>query len=1720
MNAPDPMIFVPPTVSAPNDGLEAEARVNLRLIGWTLGLIVACGGICWFLRSQFLHLNTSVSLEKARDAEARGDTDGALELYGQYLQVSQVAKGRQPEDQQRRAELLGRMADLLRAKPVNAATIRRIYQTYEECLRLDRDQPARRRDFVKWLMQMNRFEDALSHLKVLQESAKPGNEAGEVAFLSAVCLESTERYAESQSAFLESIRQCPRQTVAYTGLAQLWALHLNDLDPLQPTEVPDGAEWQSVMTVVRPDKSGEPRNAWRAAEGVLEAMLANGPEPEGVIDAAQFLSSQEYDLDRVPAGTIGTDALVRAALSPGGRLRVSTEGPQPVLPQIDRWAPRAPSFADLDRNGSVTPEELRRRFERGTTLSRIDWAERLLLEATASADPPQRVAMQLMLARLYRAKAEISQFAQPGEFARCVRQAREALNVAVDGDDAENIDVLMARLDLDLMDQPGNSRSENPLARLQRTERDVTNVLERLHQFRAAGDAAASEDWTVGSRLPDLRRLEIELRFRLAGLLLSQSAVAEAEGAEALLERVDGEVARLQQLGAAAPFIEYIGLQQRVARREYATARDEAAKLQGALRAGSPLSRQVTLLAVQCEEHAGTPNARLSLLRQHLKNDASWIAGRQTLAEGLLALGRLEEAIAEYRPIAALPVPGTRLLELLLVQAGQLPPRQRTWEEAETLLKFLQEHSAETARIALLGVELRTLEAATLHSLQRETRDAKLERQACEHLAQAEQLLKAVRAAQPEAVAVRTAEASFALRRFDRTAAERIAQTEALIASARQELGERLEFDLLECSVIVERSGKEGLEQLRELTESRKSWPPESRARLLAGLARLATQAGDLQAGLKFWRQAADLEPQNLESRLAIARMLLMFEPLDQETWETTLHEIARIERTDDGSVACLRVERILRNGVDAAGREEQLSTARALLKTVELSRPDWSAIPRLQGFIADLLGERETAIELYRKALSLGDRSPDVIQRVVVDYYRRREYKEADSLLLQVGGENANLLNGDLARLSWRVAWNRQQYDQALGAIEKLAESSQSGEDYIALALLQFARGGEGDATERALRKGAFELSPGLPEPWMALVAFLARTRQWEKAESAVAGAREHLPKAPKPTALLVAGSLYELLAASNAPRQKEYAAEATRAYEQALREAPDENSVLSMTSEHFLRIGAPERAQPLLQSLLDPDRNVLPPVRRWARRQMVEIIAAHGNYDDMRRALSLLAVNVDSEEVPNPADLRRQLQLLERLASRNTGAERVAVLRRLQALSAMTPDEHLQLAKLLGAGGDIAAARAEYGKLLEAIPDFTRARAAFAVSLLREAGGDDNSRREAARQIEILQDLEPQSWQTTQARVRLLALTGKREEAAALLTSFLEARLDESAEDPVREVLEQENLPQFLSELHQDPRVQASPPYLAAVLDGVQLLQEGQRDAAVESLLKGAVSPLLTELRYDVVLKAGLLSEELQLPETERWLREYAARSPRSTAPFALAGFLIRRERVAEALDLLSSRWDQLPRSGAGSLIVLAALHLPAGERVILGPWRTRLAAELDQANATDRQILSVQLADLDQLLGSAASAIQAYRETVAANPRDITAWNNLAVLLARHPERPEDLREAERAIGEALRIAGPHPALIDSQAIVYLAQGRAAEALTLLQPLATPQASPTLYLRIAECLQSLGHRDAARQAIAEARRKGFGLEGIPATDRPRVEKLLQEIEASETR
>jgi len=155
-----------------------------------------------------------------------------------------------------------------------------------------------------------------------------------------------------------------------------------------------------------------------------------------------------------------------------------------------------------------------------------------------------------------------------------------------------------------------------------------------------------------------------------------------------------------------------------------------------------------------------------------------------------------------------------------------------------------------------------------------------------------------------------------------------------------------------------------------------------------------------------------------------------------------------------------------------------------------------------------------------------------------------------------------------------------------------------------------------------------------------------------------------------------------------------------------------------------------------------------------------------------------------------------------------------------------------------------------------------------------------------------------------------------------------------------------------------------------------------------------------------------------------------------------------LVLNDQVTEAIQICreKTKGDQT----AHAAIVLASALTEAttfGEKNEAAD--AFLKSALD-AHADDTKLLYA-VGTLRAVQGRFDEATRLYRLVLEVEPKNIAALNNLAMMLA---ESPAGYVESLKLITQAIDIAGQHPGLLDTKGTILLYQGKAKEALFLLE------------------------------------------------------------------
>ena len=301
-------------------------------------------------------------------------------------------------------------------------------------------------------------------------------------------------------------------------------------------------------------------------------------------------------------------------------------------------------------------------------------------------------------------------------------------------------------------------------------------------------------------------------------------------------------------------------------------------------------------------------------------------------------------------------------------------------------------------------------------------------------------------------------------------------------------------------------------------------------------------------------------------------------------------------------------------------------------------------------------------------------------------------------------------------------------------------------------------------------------------------------------------------------------------------------------------------------------------------------------------------------------------------------------------------------------------------------------------------------------------------------------------------------------------------------------------------------------APEAIPALVLSARLAKAEGNDALAEETVRRLVPDTrLTAENARGLVDRALLAESIGFHEAaERVLAEYAKMVPegkliqaRTTAP---------KRPIGDSLDLLDQALGKV--SAAAFLETLAAVvrrssgEIPPEERERISGWLARL----DRENPDSPEV-AIQLATLEESLGMRDEAERRYRDLLAGDRLNRLQTGVVAANLGWILARPEHSDEALELVDRAVQILGPISELLDTRALVRLANDQKILALEdIRDALLVPSAQKHLHLAVIQA--ESGDLDAAADALEKARSLGLADERLSDDDVARLESLERRL------
>jgi tetratricopeptide (TPR) repeat protein len=877
------------------------------------------------------------------------------------------------------------------------------------------------------------------------------------------------------------------------------------------------------------------------------------------------------------------------------------------------------------------------------------------------------------------------------------------------------------------------------------------------------------------------------------------------------------------------------------------------------------------------------------------------------------------------------------------------------------------------------------------------------------------------------------------------------------------------ELRLDKADILIAQRGKnaEDREKLKAdlgaLVTGIDDWAQPEKVRLWGGMAGRYLSLGMAEEARQYLRLAAVNRPSDLPLRLAL--FSLAFDANDDEGMEEAQNMILEIVR-DKNDSAWLYAE--ARRKLSMVNRRklgpEALNEVREHINQAMQQRKDWHELYALNAEVELMSGNTANALKMYDLAETRGRPTPLAVAKHIRLLAQIGRFNDAAKLLERIPETSRQAMLGPLyPEILFRTNQVEEALRQAKTATENDPENAQNHFWYSQL-LARSAQSAGNDAAKRktimdqaiAEMKRATELQPEFPEAWLALVSYNAMQNNLDVAEKAMRDAQLVL-SGDNLQMFLAKG--YEALANVGGPNARWFDAETM--YRAIYETAPDDLQRTQTLAAFYLgpvyqRPDRQIKATPLINKILRAGAEKKVPAGDanllWARRMAAKLLALTGDYQNLRKAEDLLASNSKDGTLP----IEDKLAMAEILAPRPEPRSRLAAIALLEEVSALQPlseQAEIVLGELYYAvGKDWGKYREHMRKVTGLFPKSVQAKDAYIRKLIER--GDERSIAEATQELQQLQKLAPSSMATFELTVRLADKIGKKAEVRTELVRRL----------PDLNKISQMN------------------------------------DDQLRSL--EAFANLLVELE--------------DLDTAEKIYRAIAASKPEKV--YTLANFLGMHRDVAQCFEKLNEVYSpgHLPRILETAMAVVRAKRDQIGEKFDPEVQRWLDAGLRENPDSITLLIVQADLYDVQKKYAEAADVYtKLLKRDDLAGLRRAVVLNNLAYIVALAGNAAAQSDDPLKLVNEAAQIMGPNSDILDTRAVVYIADGQYQDAIDDLELAVTDGPTASKYFHKAQSHLGAKQNAAALEAWKKAEELGLNRDALNRMEHENFEKMKLEIE-----
>ena len=826
---------------------------------------------------------------------------------------------------------------------------------------------------------------------------------------------------------------------------------------------------------------------------------------------------------------------------------------------------------------------------------------------------------------------------------RQIKEALEDLNKAKEFD-PESIEIILLESTIALSDTRMSADGFKPVReKLQlaigRRPEEIM-LYERLAriELRAGGLEAAEQILQSGVQAVKSPSILVAM---LGDVLISLGKLTEAQ------EQLD----RLQQLNAPGPLIDFFTARLHMENGELREATRLFDGVEPRVTQTPWLQERCRRYLATCYERMGDRDRQIEELENTLEINPQADKTRLKLASVLAAAEKINKALSLYRPLSHLPGVPMAIARLEFRRILRQPPDQRDWSPLEAAIQQVGEGSADAAL------------------LQEQILRARGEHEA------AWALLKKLCTESP----TKEASTRMALVLMEQG---KWSDADTVIEETRQTLGDSVSLRTARAAWILETRMEKADQALEKLASDVDAFSENDQFRLFVSLAEFQEMAGNTAAAERLWKLAVEKRPQDRRTWMRLVQMAVAGHEVDAANGY--LEELRSIAGPQSPDVWAVEATLLINS---RKTRQSELDQARSLVNQIELTRSDWLQVPLLTAKIDELEAKPEDTCQNYLLAIRMGHRDTRDIARAVTQLIRLKRYNDVRQLLSVVQYDPSLANRRLIRRLRAEIALNRGNLNNALQLTGQAVPADSpilKEQIWLGEMLERLGRINEAETAYRA----AVELAPKNPASWTGLLQFLNRQNRQEVIDAEIVAAGRYLKQLDDPNDL---ARIFDAAGKTD---------EASRYYQQSLEASPPGASTTQQVARFYLRSKQHAKAEPLLRSLIEPDKNYHRAVVLQARRSLARVLATR-NYSGFREAIGLLDTNIAEHNV-STTDQLIKAQILAARHHPGLLKDAVQIFEGLGHQNRLPLESRRMLAQLCDALGDTAAADRHWQLLL----------------------------------------------------------------------------------------------------------------------------------------------------------------------------------------------------------------------------------------------------------------------------------------------------------------------------------------------------------------------------------------------------------------------------------